>query len=127
MDEKVFFDQGGIKVTSARFIVPSQTFAMSGITSVKLLEEPASQLVPILGLMTGSLILLAGISKKDWGLGVFGLAMAGCSILWLAKQQPTHHVFLTTASGELKALTSQSRETILGVVQALNDAIVHRG
>ena len=127
MDEKVFFDEGGIKVTSARFIVPSQTFAMSGITSVKRMEEPAGQLVPIFGLLIGAGFLLAGVSHKDWGQGVFGLVMAAGSIAWLGKQKSTHHVFLTTASGELKALTSQSREMISGVVQALNDAIVHRG
>lgn len=34
MSEKVFLDEGEVKVTQARFIVPAQTYAMAGITSV---------------------------------------------------------------------------------------------
>ena len=35
VQETTFFEQGNVKVTNARFIVPSQTYAMSDITSVK--------------------------------------------------------------------------------------------
>ena len=33
-NEKIYFDKGDVMVTKARFIVPAQTYAMSGITSV---------------------------------------------------------------------------------------------
>ncbi len=39
MEEKIFLNEGGVIVTSARFVVPSQTYAMSGVTSVKSYEE----------------------------------------------------------------------------------------
>lgn len=56
MTETIFFEESGVTVTSTRFIVPSQTYAMSGVTSVKLLRRnPAkkgSMVLVVLGLLT---------------------------------------------------------------------------
>jgi hypothetical protein len=42
MAERTFLDEGGVTVTNARFVVPVQTYAMSGITSVKSLKHTPS-------------------------------------------------------------------------------------
>lgn len=34
MEERTFLNENGVTVTSVCFIVPKQTFAMSGVTSV---------------------------------------------------------------------------------------------
>ena len=122
MEEKTFLSEGGVNVTSARFIVPSQTFAMSGITSVKAFEEQPRRAWPIIFLILGALFLFGG-----GGATVFGGILAVVSIAWLVSQKAKFHVLLSTASGEAKALSSQNREWINRVVTALNDSIVHRG
>jgi hypothetical protein len=39
VEEKVFFEDGANKVTNTRFVVGAQTYALSGITSVRIAEE----------------------------------------------------------------------------------------
>lgn len=35
MEEKSFYNEGGVSVSNSRFIAGGQTYAMSGVTSVK--------------------------------------------------------------------------------------------
>lgn len=122
MEEKTFLNEGNVVVTSARFIVPSQTFAMSGITSVKAFEEKPNRLWPILFLLIGALLLFGG---RDTVL--IGILLAGMGVAWMALQKAIFHVLLTTASGEAKALSSHDGEWVNKVIAALNESIVHRG
>lgn len=119
-EEKTFFNHDNVTVTNARFIVDSQTFAMSNITSVKSSEVAPSRFLPVLLMLIGLLILVGGAS-------VWALAFIGGGVLWLLTQHTVFHVMLTTAGGETSALKSNQREYVQQVVQALNDAIVARG
>jgi hypothetical protein len=41
MQEQIFFNAEGVAVTNTRFVVPGETYALSGISSVRLeREEP---------------------------------------------------------------------------------------
>jgi len=122
MEEKTFLSDGGVTVTNARFIVPSQTYAMSGITSVKSFEEQPSRKGPIILIVIGVLALFAGKSTI-----VVALLFLAAGIAWWVLEKATYHVLLSSASGEAKALSGKNREWVGRVVTALNDAIVHRG
>jgi hypothetical protein len=119
MDEKVFFEYDGVKVTNARFIVDGQTFAMTNVTSVKSHEQSPSRLFPILLLLFG---LLCTASTP-----AVGIPIAGGAIFWLYKQRTLYHIMLRTSAGESSALKTYQRDYLNKVVLALNDAIVHRG
>lgn len=125
MDEKTFFEQGIVRVTSSRFIVGSQTYTMNGVTSVKSSEIPPSRTGPIVVILVGLLILAAaeGIVK------VLGVAIIALGIWLFTQQRTTKAVVLSSASGEVQALSDQMDASvdIPGVVHALNEAIVHRG
>lgn len=41
MEERIFLKESGVVVSNARFIVPAQTFAMAGITSVTFAKCPS--------------------------------------------------------------------------------------
>ena len=123
MDEKIFFEQGNIKVTNARFIVGAETHAMNGVTSVKSHAISPNRTGPIIGIVIGLLILLSAESSGK----VFGLLIAGVAGWIFYKQKATHSVVLRSASGEVQAHTSQNEPLIGGIVQALNDALIHRG
>ena len=125
MEEKVFFSNGSVRVTSTRFIVGSQTYAMSGITSVKASEIPPPRGLPIaLGILGLLLLVLADGLVKVLGLGLIGLAV------WIfTKQRPVCAVVLSSSSGEVQALddSMNPHADIRGVVSALNEAIIYRG
>jgi Family of unknown function (DUF6232) len=123
MDERVFFEQGDVRVTNARFVVGSKTHAMNGVTSVSSHRMPASVVGPIIGIVVGLLILM-GASGSGKILGVAVIAIAGYV---LYSQKATHVVVLQSASGKVDALSSKDGGMIQGVVAALNDALIHRG
>jgi hypothetical protein len=95
---------------------------MSNVTSVKAHTQKPSRLVLILLLIIGLFFTLSG------GTGVLvGLAVAGVAALCLFLQKTTYHVMLTTSGGESSALKTHQLDYITKVVNALNEAIVHRG
>lgn len=119
MEEQVFFENRHVKVTNTRFVAGGQTFAMSNVTSVKSTKKVPFRLGWILVLFTGLTLMTALFPA---GLAVTVLA-AGC----LYRQKTQYHVMLSTASGEISALKSPVRKEIEQVVEALNNAIIHRG
>jgi hypothetical protein len=122
MEEKTFFSGGDVSVTNARFMAKGQTYAMSGVTSVKSFQQNPSRKGPIILGILGLLIMAVG------GTGLLvGLVVIGAAVAWWFSQKPEFSVLLSSASGEVKALASQDGDFISKVVGALNDAIVHRG
>lgn len=119
MEERIFFEYEGVKITNARFVVDGQTYAMSNITSVQTKEERPSRLLPGFAIMVG----LASLLQEP----AIGVAVIAAAAYWLYKQKTTYHVVLRTAAGEASALKTFQREYLNKVVSALNDAIVHRG
>jgi hypothetical protein len=121
MAEQNFLNEGGIIVTNARFVVSGQTYAMSGVTSLKSLRREPSRKGPLVFWGLGILLLFApnGI--------VGGLICIAIGAAWWAIVKPEFVVVLNSASGEAEALTSKDSTFISRVVTALNEAIVHRG
>jgi hypothetical protein len=122
MEEKVFFDSNGVSVSNARFIVHGQTYAMNGVTSVKQAVTHPSRLGPIVLGIIGLIVLTSGGNGVIWG----GILLA-VTVLWWIKQKPEWIVVLNSSSGETQALTSEDRSYISGVIEALNQSIIHRG
>ncbi len=119
MEEKTFYNNNGVTVTNARFIVFGQTYAMSGVTSVKTWRS-MSRAGPIVLGIVGVMALISGA----WYVGIPLIAIA---IYWWTQQKPTLSVVLSSSSGEVRALSSQDAPYIQAVVEALNNAIIHRG
>lgn len=120
-EEKTFFQYEDVTVTNSRFMVASQTFAMSNITSVKASKQEPKRFWPIVLIVVGVFALMS--NANIW----IVVLMVGGGIVWLLLQYTMYHVMLTTAGGETSALSSKQRDYIEKVVQALNEAIVARG
>jgi hypothetical protein len=118
--EKTFLENGGVTVTNTRFIVPGQTYAMSGVTSVRFERIEPKRGIPIFLVIVG-LFLLA--SPEIRGFGVFLLIVG---IIWLVVLKADFAVALASASGEVRAIKSKDSSFINGIVNALNEAIVYR-
>ena len=120
--EQIFLDDRGVSVSNSRMMYEGQTYAMSGITSVKSFEKKPSRVGPIILIVIGVLMLAAGKSAIFAAL----LFLAG-GIAWWILAKPDYSVLLTSASGEMKAYTSKDKDFVIKIVSAVNDAIVHRG
>jgi hypothetical protein len=123
MQEQEFFQSANVHVTRSRFVVFGQTYAMSGVTSVKASAVNPSRSAPLLIGGLGLVLLFTGVTSML----IFGAALIGGAALFWASQKPEYFVSLSVASGEVRALRSKDREFIGDVVQALNDCIVARG
>lgn len=129
--ERVFLETGGVKVTSARFVVPGQTFAMSGVTSVKHWRTPRRWVIGALALIIGLPMLIPGIHLASSGasngpLAIGGvLALLGALAIW--RGRPQSQVRLQSSSGETKAFASYNDALVRRIVEALTESIIFRG
>ena len=119
MAEQTFFEYEDVKVTNARFISGSQTYAMSNVTSVKAFEQKPKRFWGILFLVIGVAVAISA--------PVVGLLIAASATVFLFMQKTMYHVMLSTSGGETSALKTNQQEYLQKVVAALNEAIVHRG
>jgi hypothetical protein len=120
MPEHVFLNEGGIQVTTARFVAKGRTYALSGITSVSLY-----QIKPRRGLVIAfAIISFIAFSQHS---SILGAVFLGFAVIGWFANPPTYSVRLMTASGESDAFTAKDRSQVERVVHALNEAIVARG
>jgi len=121
-NEQVFLDERGVSVSNSRMMYEGQTYAMSGITSVKSFEKKPSRIIPVILIIIGLIVMAAG----GGGIAVGLLLIAGGIALWIL-MKADYSVVLTSSSGEAKAYTSKDRDFVTRVISAVNEAIVHRG
>jgi hypothetical protein len=126
-EEKTFYTDEHVTVTNSRLIALGETFAMSGVTSVKMEEEKPSRRNPILAMILGGGIAVASLFAGEMGGLLFGLLFAGAGYWLLRRQKPKYHITLRTAAGDSKAYHSTNKGEVSKIVAAINDAIVHRG
>ena len=125
--EAKVYENGDVLVTTTRFVVNGQTYAMNGVTSVKSFKKDPSRALPVIVGIIGFIVFASGIGSGSTIAAIFGLALlAGAWFLWKS-QSPEYSVRLATASGEASALSSKDQSYINQVVEALNNAIVQRG
>lgn len=122
MVEEAIFSGANVTVTPSRFQVPGQTYAMSGITSVK-----SVTIRPIKGPLVLGILGLVGLYINPAEGGIFyGVAIIAGALAW-AFFGTKHVVGLSTASGEAEAFSSRDAKLIQSVVDAINEAIIRRG
>ncbi len=128
MSEREFFRQGGVVVTQSRIITPDQTFAMSGVTSVRYDFDPPVVWGPLLNFAVGALLIWWGVSGDEFGPAAFttGAALVVVGYLWRRSNPGQHQVKIGTAGGERPALSSDDERFIRSIVAAVNDVMVAR-
>jgi hypothetical protein len=122
-----FFSEQGVQVTNARLIVPGKTYAMANITSVSTKREnPSYSGVKF----TGGLAFLMGFAALpfgSWQLGILAIMLIAVAVVWGLSLKPDFHLKISSASGESSALSSKDQLYVERIVQAIQDAIIHRG
>jgi Family of unknown function (DUF6232) len=126
MQETTFFSERNVLVTNARFVVNNQTYALSGITSVKIFQEPRPVTIPFLMSICGLGMIAAGSqnNRSDLMVGGVMLIALGIALGWYSKGQA--HLIIHSASGEVRAITTTDAQFVTKVHDALSKAIVFR-
>jgi hypothetical protein len=122
--EIVFFSnpnpKNDIKITNTRAIINGKTYAMANVTSVSLSKTPSNAYIGWLLFLVGLIIIFLLSMQFGWVFVIVGL-------IWALVAKPSYHVNLGSSSGETDALSSKNRQLIEGIVEAINQAIIHRG
>jgi hypothetical protein len=122
MEEIIFFQSSGVTVTQSRYIVDNKTFAMRNISSVHVGVIPAKRGFGILLIAIGFILL---VSSADTRIGGVIVIILGTLFAFLPKDKFT--VRISTNAGETDSLFSKDKKGIQKIVDALNEAMIHRG
>jgi len=120
-NELTFYQDADVIVTQSRYIAHSKTYAMRNISSVHIFEIVKSKTMPGILIIVGLLMLLLSDLKIAGGI----LTALGLLFLLLIKND--YAVRISTNSGEANSIISKDKAYIQNIVNALNEAIIHRG
>lgn len=120
-NETTFYNQSGVVVTQSRFVTHSKTYAMRNISSVHIFEIEKSLVLPIILTVLGIVLLLADEARVAGGI----LLTLAILIFVLIKNK--YAVRISTNSGEANSIVSKDKTYVQAIVNALNEAIIHRG
>ena len=123
--EKIFFEYEDVKVTNARFINGANTYAMAGITSIKLREKKPSMTDVVICILI-SLAALINALGGNYQMLVPALLMALLAFYLYKKKQTIYAIILATSGGETEGLISNQKNYTTQVVNALNEAVIYR-
>jgi hypothetical protein len=130
--EVIIYSDKVVVVTNLRVIIGGTTYALRNITSVRMAFTSPRIGIPVLLLLLGAFLLMLTVfpipfHDKNYdpvaGFILSGFAIGG-SILWLCSIRLKYHVDLSSASGEIHALTSKNKAYIERIVLSINEAIV---
>ena len=122
--EKVFFEYDDVKVTNTRFINGANTYAMAGVTSIKLREKKPS-MGDVLAFVVISLALMGFVDKEPVALFP-AIGSAVLAFFLYRKKKTLYAIILSTSGGESEGLLSNQIEYTKQLVDALNQAIIFR-
>ncbi|CEJ67771.1 hypothetical protein BN1195_00047 [Chryseobacterium oranimense G311] len=120
-NETKFYQDGFVTVTQSRFVTQSKTYAMRNISSVHVFEIIKSKTKAVLMIIFGLLFLFF---KDIFWVGFIIIALG---IWWLISIKNEYAVRISTNAGEANSIVSKNKDYIQKIVNALNDAIIHRG
>lgn len=120
-NEMLFYQDMNVTVTQSRYITNSRTYVMSNISSVHVFEIVKNRTLPIIMAFLG-IMMLGSNNLKEIGAVI---ALIGIVCLLIIKND--FAVRISTNSGEANSIVSRDKIYIEKIVNALNEAIVHRG
>lgn len=120
VQEKIFFKDDNVAVTQARYIANSKTYAMRNISSVSLFVLKSNYTLETILVIIGAIVLISGTF-------IVGAIISVIGLLLIVFKKDEYSVRISTNSGETNSLISKDKDYIQKIVNALNEAIIHRG
>lgn len=126
-DETIYYNEGNVKITNARAILDKRTFAVNGVTSVSMHAKAPSIVWPVILGLIGIVVGLTSIGKEGWVGYVVAVLFIGAAVGLYKMTSTMYTVKIGSASGEVNAYTTNNRDQISKIVEAINTAIIKRG
>ena len=111
MEEKIFFENGSVKITNSRFIAEDKTYAMANISSVSIGVLSPNKTPVFVFFIIGLVLLLLEETR------IVGIAVAIVAVIWyylLKKVEYT--VRITSNSGQADSYISKDKTEIAKIV-----------
>ncbi len=139
--EKIYFNESGIAVTSARIVFGGRVYPLGGITSAGIqMAQPEGVGFSgcVFAMLAGPFTILfwallwVAISNKDpIGIAFFSVVSVAFIYIsyrvYLPKPEPVRYqICLTTSSGEVTAFETTDRNLVNEIGAAIEEAIVDR-
>lgn len=129
-DEKevtFYMDDRGVRVTNSRLMLPNTTYAMANITSVSTETIRPDYSWAILLMVVGVIFAAVGFTPPVTPSAMLGLVMLAAGILWIKLLKPHYWLKISSASGDSTPLEDKAKPYVDKLVQAINEAFIHRG
>lgn len=128
MPEQPILNESGVLVTRTRVVVNgARTYPISGITAVRRTKTlPARSGAYILGAL-GVVVMLAGMGNASVLAIVVGFVAIVLAVLLRTKQKPKYHLVFNTAGINQQVFTSEDRELVRRITDAISEAVIARG
>lgn len=120
-NETTFYQDSTVTVTQSRFVTQSKTYAMRNISSVHIFEIVKSKMKAILLILMGIPLFFSGKTI------LFAFILMALGIWWFTYIKNEYAVRISTNAGEANSIISKDKVYIQKIVNALSDAIIHRG
>ena len=129
MPEDVIFSDGNVSVTTSRFAVGGATYVIRNMTAVAMTVTSPRRALPVILIVVGLLFAFAFLrdptDRPQEALATVA-AFIVPGLVWLAAVwKNAYNVTVVGGGGAIHALTSDKKEYIEKVVEALNEAIGH--
>lgn len=118
MDEQVFFDAGGYRVSSTRIDLDGQTFATRNVGGVRL-DAPGVGRLPVMLAIVGAFVAV-GADRAT------GLLLLGVALVWIWRASRIRQLRLMAGGGEVIALSTRDPQLAEQLRQAISSAIAVR-
>jgi hypothetical protein len=122
-----YADDRGVRITNTRLMVSDKMYAMANITSVKIEEIRPNYSGPILTGVVGSVFCVLGFTIRVWIDVTLGVLLLVAGIVWGMLLKRKYNLQISSASGESSALMDRDKAYVQKLVQAIHEAIIHRG
>ena len=124
--EQIFFDEAGIKITSARMVVPGQVHSLRDVQAVHAVVSRHDRVLPLIIMTPGLVLGVGGLFRQSGAAAFLGLMLLVVGGIAWRFQDIVHRVILTGPAGETVALVNPDLVLVERVVIATSAALVER-
>jgi hypothetical protein len=134
-EEKVFYQQGLVRITDQVATFGTERYSIWALTAARMRTKLAENWVSLFMIITSALITGEGWDDGigsafddgiKWSYVILGVFVAGFALYLNERSKPSFVIQLDLPSGEIPAYTCQNEEESAKIVDAINTAISQR-
>lgn len=123
-EEKVFYNKGGVKVTTSVFSVGSKSYRTSSIKKTAVRRVPADKAIPYMAVAFGIALLIWGFGVRTPVGVLVGVSLILIGGYHLLRSEDRFEFYVTTNRGTEKVLENVVNPVQLGELEkALKEAV----